>query len=110
MSCKVYDGYRRITKPIARKMYNEGYDIKLLPCNVSDTFMSGNHKHSFLWVIPSAINIKDCDYDVNKFDRTVTDYEYYNCNAELGYYAHYFVTTDDYFKYKNEVKNNAHQS
>lgn len=92
--------YKRITKPVARKMYNEGYDISLIPCCVSSRVLGGNH----LWLKPVTLNIKDCEYTENKFDRMVNDFEYYNCNAELGYYPHYFVSTDDYFKYKKEVK------
>ena len=37
---------------------------------------------------------------MNKFDRTVSAFEYYNCNAELGYYSAYYVTEQDYDSYK----------
>ena len=102
MNCKAYKDYRRIAKPTARKMYNQGYVIELLPCFVSDSVMTKK-----LWISPVAISIKDSNYTENSFNREVRDFEYYNCNSELGYYAHYFVSIDDYFKYKQEVKNNA---
>lgn len=91
--------YKRITKPNARKMYNKGYDILLLPCKVNDNVVDSKNP----WVKPVTINIKTCQYDANKFDRTVNNYVYYNCNVELGYYAHYFVSEEDYNKYKEEV-------
>ena len=88
--------YKRINKPTARKMYNHGCDILLRPCKVNDSVVEGNHP----WVKPGTINIEECKHDSNKFDRTVNEYEYYNCNAELGYYSHYFVTVEDFIKCK----------
>lgn len=88
--------YKRVNKPTARKMYNHGSSILLLPCKVSDSAVDGSHH----WVKPVTINISDCKHDANKFDRTVNDYEYYNCNAELGYYALYFVSINDFIKCK----------
>lgn len=91
--------YKRVNKSIARKMYNHGCSILLLPCKVSESALydstSQNH-----WVRPFTINISECKHDANKFDRSVNEYEYYNCNAELGYYAHYFVSIDDFIKCK----------
>ena len=89
--------YKRINKPTARKMYNHGCNILLLPCKVNDSAVDGC---SHPWVKPVTINISDCKHDANKFDRTVNEYEYYNCNAELGYYSHYFVTVEDFIKCK----------
>ena len=87
--------YKRITKPNARKMYNHGCDILLLPCKVSNTAIQDKSP----WIKPVTINILNCEHEVNKFDRTINDYEYYNCNAELGYYAHYFVSEEELEKY-----------
>lgn len=87
------ENYKRVTKPIARKMFREGCSIMLLPCN---SYIDFNNP----WVKPVTINIKDCKHEANKFDRTVNEYEYYNCNAELGYYAHYFVSIEDFIKCK----------
>lgn len=93
--------YKRINKPTARRMYYQGYDIKLLPCKVSDSVVTGV-PHDYDWIKPVEINISSCTEDANKFDRSVNAYEYYNCNAELGYYSHYFVSEEDYNKYKEE--------
>ena len=91
--------YKRVNKPTARKMYNQGCSILLLPCKVNDSAVNG----SSAWVKPVTINLSTCTHDANKFDRSVNDYEYYNCNAELGYYSHYFVSEDDYKKFKTVV-------
>lgn len=88
--------YKRINKPTARKMYNNGITIKLLPCKVSERVFSNDNS----WLKPIDISLFTCTHDANKFDRSVDDFEYYNCNAELGYYSHYYVSEEDYNKYK----------
>lgn len=80
--------YKRITKPIARKFYNNGYTVLILPCKCG--------LENQMWVQPFHANIKDSTEDANKFDRLVREFEHYNCNAELGYYAHYYVSEEDY--------------
>lgn len=87
------ENYKRVNKSTARKMYNKGCNILLLPCNVNDSAVQGTHP----WI--KAVSISSCTEDMNKFDRTVNEFEYYNCNAELGYYAHYFVSEEDYNNY-----------
>ena len=88
--------YRKVTKPNARKMYNSGCTILLLPCKVSDSAVNGSHP----WVKPFEISFLDTSESSNQFDRSVNLYEYYNCNAELGYYAHYFVSEEDLSNYE----------
>ena len=96
--------YKRVNKPTARRMFNKGYNIKLIPCKVSYVaiYTEGNE-----WFTPITICITDSKEDSNKFDRAVNEYEYYNCNAELGYYAHYYVSEEDYAKYEEEQKSVA---
>ena len=99
--------YKRVTKPNARKMYRMGCNILLLPCKVNDSVVDGSHP----WVKPVTINSSGCKYDaINKFDRSVNEYEYYNCNTELGYYAHYFVSEEDYNKFKGGNSNGTEKS
>lgn len=88
--------YKRVNKPTARKMYNMGCSILLLPCKVNDSAVDG----SSIWIEPVKISLLDSDSNINHFDRAVNNYEYYNCNAELGYYAHYFVSEEDLNGYK----------
>ena len=73
----------KVNKPTARKLYRRGCEIHLLPCKV---------RLNNEWVSPIAISLET---HKDTFDRVVNQYEFYNCNAELGYYAHYYVS-DDY--------------
>ena len=87
--------YERVNKPTARKMYNHGCSIFLLPCKAN--FKVALEEGSPVPVV--SISLLDSDSDINRFDRAVNTYEYYNCNAELGYYAHYYVTQEDLQSY-----------
>lgn len=77
--------YKKVTKPIARKLFNEGVDIYLLPCKVSETSLTGKG-----FIISPCIISKSEEGD-NQFDRVVNYFEHYNCNNEMGYYAHYYI-------------------
>ena len=91
--------YKKINKPIARKMFNNGITIYLLPCKVSEMALNSDIE---TWGHPVSINItKDqLDSKHNKFDRAINEYCFYNCNAELGYYPHYYVTEEDVASYE----------
>ena len=98
--------YKRVNKPTARKMYNSGYSIQLLPCKVNSFMVFDKNYKGF--IIPVLISSETSSHSENKFDRTVNDFEYYNCNSQMGYYAHYYVSNEDFNKY-NELggKNNG---
>lgn len=89
--------YKKINKPTARKMYNHGFSIFLVPCKCRFVDPESDEKS---WVTPVKISILDCEEEQNKFDRTVNAFEYYNCNAELGYYPAFYVKEQDYELYK----------
>ena len=78
----------KVNKATARKMYRSGCEIHLLPCKV---------RLNNEWVSPIPVSLET---HKETFDRVVNQYEYYNCNAELGYYAHYYVTEHEMDKYK----------
>ena len=88
--------YKRVNKVTARKMYNYGCSITLLPCKINESALDG----SYSFIEPVTINMVKCTYDYNKFDRVVREYEYYNCNAESGYYPHFYVSEEELDKYK----------
>ena len=70
--------YKRIRKDEARRLYDEGIDIYLLPWKV---YPDDNHP----WIRPYKM-------DGRSFDENVNEFEYYNCNiAELGYYAACYI-------------------
>ena len=91
--------YKKITKPIARKLFNSGYDIFLLPSKVNAFMVFDRNYKGF--IVPVVISYKE-DRGENQFDRTVSEFEYYNCNSEMGYYAHYFIKEQE--ETKHEVK------
>ncbi len=93
-----YKDYVKLTKPTARKLYNLGCTIKLIPCRVS-SYVVTRVPSDYDWIVPVEISILNCKYESNKFDRTVNEYQFYNCNAELGYYPHYYVSQEDYNNY-----------
>ena len=76
--------YRRIRKDVARRLFKEGKTIYLTPSNVAAN-------DSNPWIKPYPID-NQAGYD---FDDLVNGYEFYNCNYELGYYASYWINTEE---------------
>lgn len=74
------NGYKRIRKNEARRMYNNGVTVYLLPCKV---YPDDNHP----WIKPYRM-------EGRPFEKTVNEFEYYNCNAELGYYTAFYIKED----------------
>ena len=70
----------RIKKPLARKMYYSGHTIIVVPCKCDV-----NNKVARMEMITLENGGKE-------FDRLIREFEWYNCNSENGYYAHYYVT------------------
>ena len=85
------ENYRRVNnKGTARKLYRNGITIHLIPCKV---------RLNNEWVKPVSISILDKDVGLDTFDHRVNNYTHYNCNAELGYYPHYYISEEDYNKH-----------
>ena len=72
--------YRRIRKDVARRMYKKGKTIYLTPSNVAAS-------DSNMWIKPYPIN----NSSGKNFDNIINEYEYYNCNWELGYYTNFWI-------------------
>lgn len=71
--------YNRISKSEARKLYNLGKPIMILPCNANPNSP---------WFSNSMIS-KESGRD---FDALVNEFTYYNCNtSELGRYPAFYV-------------------
>ena len=77
---------KKVNKTTARKMYNNGVTIYLLPSNVG---------LNSVWVSPCPVNNIDNNaiYSPRSFDAVINEFEYYNCNNELGRYTHYYINT-----------------
>jgi hypothetical protein len=80
------NSFVKINKNKARRLFNKGITIFLLPCNV---------RINNVWMIPLEINNKEINefinIDITYFDSIVNNFEYYNCNSELGNYTHFYI-------------------
>lgn len=78
------NGYKRITKTTARKLFNNNVIIYLLPCKAS--------LNSY-WFSPYEV----CKIDMvlndtfSSFDAMINSFEYYNCNSETGKYTAFYI-------------------
>jgi hypothetical protein len=71
--------YVRVTKRTAKRLFSEGKEIMLSPCNLNPA--SAWH--------PGVDIDNKTDED---FDKTVNSFEYYNClNRETGMYTAFYV-------------------
>lgn len=85
--------FRKISKKLAIKMYNENYNITLVA--------SKCRPEGFL-----ACHIKRSDYfngDAPTLDKYSNEYRYYNCNYETGRAVAFYVESYDYDEYKDSI-------
>ena len=71
---------KRINMRQARKLYNEGTAIYLLPSKA----MPGS-----VWILPIRISLDS--YDPGEFDAEVNTFRYYNCTTETGKRVHFYI-------------------
>ena len=68
--------YQKIDKRLARKLYNSGAEVLIIPCKCSPLAA---------WLVGGTmVNAGE------PFDKFVNEFEYYNCCYELGYYAAFY--------------------
>lgn len=67
----------RVSKRTARRHYNNGESIIILPVKCYTEMFAFETKENYN-------KVKD-------FDQLVNEFEYYNCNHECGYYAAFYV-------------------
>ena len=83
----------RVSKASARKTYNEGNPIWVVPNHVRFDFDNQ-------WVRPCLLSKRhDTAQDSKDFDRTITNYEWYTCCAELGTYPKFYIKETDKKKF-----------
>jgi hypothetical protein len=73
---------KKVNKTQARKAYNEGKIVQLLPCKV---------RFGTKWIDLYTIHNTDSIASHHTFDERITYYEYYNCVNELGNYCAYYI-------------------
>lgn len=83
--------YKRVRKNVARRLFNEGVKIYLLPCKIREEFISKSTDPFCLFVVETSLDEED---ETKTFDKVVNAFEYYNCNSEAGYYAKYYIKED----------------
>lgn len=72
------NGYKRITKRTAKKIYEMGEPILFCPVNLIPGGMWGN----------GCAIVKE---EGRTFERAVSEFEFYNCNSETGYYTAFYI-------------------
>lgn len=78
---------QKIKKDVARRAYNAGYEVVLLPSKVG---------LNSLWV--QGVRASKAFQDI-EFNSLVNSFEYYNCCSELGHTARFYISTADYAEY-----------
>ena len=76
--------YTRIRKDVARRLFDQGRIIYLMPSKIVPS-------DSDPWIKPYPINNRAGE----NFDDIVNRYEYYNCNYELGYYTNFWINEEE---------------
>lgn len=71
------DLFKRVDRRTARRLYNNGTPLIIVPCKCFTEMFS--------------FETKENEKDVRTFDNLVNEFEYYNCNYECGYYAAFYV-------------------
>jgi len=82
MNAITMNGYERISKAKARKLFEQGKTIYIQSCNMTPV----NPWQSAHEIDPA--HYKEENYS---FDSMVNNYEYYNTDCERGYYAAFYV-------------------
>ena len=70
----------RVNKQKAKRLYHQGVELTLLPCNVP---------LNNLWIAGHTFNIQQMEH--REFDKIVNSFEFYNCSRELGRYTAFYV-------------------
>jgi len=75
---------KRLYKKEARKAYDEGTVLVMVPCR-----MYPNSP----WGLSFTLNKKEREAagKTEPFDTLVQEFEWYNCNYETGYYAAFYI-------------------
>lgn len=74
--------YKKVNKTQARKLFNEGHSIFLVPCKAR----FGSMYYGNGCEIVKTVN------DEGAFDRAVDEFTYYNCTSQtVGLYPAYYI-------------------
>ena len=76
----------QVSKPKARRLYNEGKTIYLQSCNM---------RFDNMWQSACPISKSTEQWIDQDFDKIVNEFTYYNCDNERGKYPNFFIKKED---------------
>lgn len=71
----------RITKHEARKAFNAGTTIRIVPVK----------NHPYVELNPATLAMDISNHNGREFDRIVNSYAFYHCTWETGYYPAFYI-------------------
>ena len=77
-----FKSVRRVTKRVARRLYDKGIDVLFIPCKCNP--------ERDVWGLSIWEN-KELWGQLDSFDAIVNAYTDYNCNYELGKYIAFYI-------------------
>lgn len=85
--------YRRVSKQVARRIYNGGGVVRLTACKMSPVNVWGAYTDAtperLAQVSTDGFNVTVARN--REFETVVNAFQYYNCNNECGRYAAYYI-------------------
>lgn len=76
---------KQVNKTTARKLYEQGKTVYVMPCNM---------RFDNMWQSPCPMNKEREADSTDCFDGRIQHFIYYNCDSERGKYPCYFVKKD----------------
>lgn len=77
-------GYKRVSKVVARKLYEAGSEVNITPCNIRPDNM---------WGFRATVSLDSTQ--AASFNRIVDAFDYYNCTGrQTGRYPAYYIKCD----------------
>lgn len=94
MKWRSVEGYRRVSKWIARKLYDDGVEVYMCPCNL---------RPGEPWHPEVAVRLSDGEEfpcAPAPFEDVVRGFQFFNCSYSAGYYPAFYVGDDVQYKRK----------
>lgn len=82
MNNKNVNEFKRVSKTVAKRLYNEGLTLYVVACKVRPDFEG-------YWITPYEMN--KSKLQGMEFEKEVNSFEFFNCNSELGNYSAYYI-------------------
>ena len=85
--------YKQIQKRTAKRIFDNKKTVYVISCNANPNSPWINGFYALGWdeLLKHDDFIPEYDFD---FEKRVNEYEYYNCNSELGNYSHFYIISE----------------